>query len=109
MLRFVSSAAITLVAVQLARAAEPEHKIVRDGSSKERAIIIRTSPEKQVPLEGQWLRVLHPFAARFPLEQGLLCDKGILYDCWVLDTPAGKKEVYFDLGPNKEICGKKNK
>jgi hypothetical protein len=108
-MRVLSSAVIALFALRFGQADELKHKIVRDGSTIERAIIIRTSQDKEVELEGKYLRMLHPFAARFPLEQALLCDKGILYDLWVMETPAGNRNVYFDLGPNKEICGKKSK
>jgi hypothetical protein len=80
----------------------------RDGSTVKRAIVIRTNKNDEVQLEDQWMRRLYPLAGIIPLEQALLCRNGILYDFWLISTPSGKRDMYFDLGPNKEICNEKS-
>ena len=77
---------------------------VRDGSTMEKAIIVRKPGKKAVDEERRWMLKIYPVQGLVPLEQALLCNKGILYDYWLLSTPVGKKELYFDLGVRKDIC-----
>jgi hypothetical protein len=80
----------------------------RDGSSFDRAIIIRASLDDEMKLERYWMRKLYGITSLIPGEQGLVCHKGTMYDLWLLNSPSGKKAIYFDLGPS-ENCKKKLK
>jgi hypothetical protein len=77
----------------------------RDGSTVTRAIVIPKS-EHQLEDEYAWV-AKHPEGAVFPVEQALFCRRGRLYERWTFGT-SNQREVYFDLGIDKEICDAKS-
>jgi hypothetical protein len=79
-------------------------KDTRDGSSPERAIIIRASGADAVRVESEWMRKLFPQGSLS--SKGVTCVKGDLYNIWVLETPKGYTALYFDLGPTED-CKKR--
>jgi len=79
-------------------------KDTRDGSSLERAIIIKASEADAARVESEWMRKLFPQAS-LP-SKGVTCVKGHLVHIWVLDTPKGYTPLYFDLGPTED-CKKR--
>jgi len=79
-------------------------KDTRDGSSRERAIIIRASEADVVRVESEWMRKLFPQASLS--SKGVTCVGGHLYHIWVLHTPKGYRALYFDLGPTED-CKKR--
>jgi hypothetical protein len=74
---------------------------LRDGSSVERAVVIKPG-EKQLEEEHAWI-AKHPEGATFPVEQALFCRRGRLYEKWTFGA-SNQREVYFDLGINSKIC-----
>jgi len=65
--------------------------IVRDGSSAEHAVIMRgLSIRESVRREWEWIRKFHP-TAEVTMHQ-------TIYDRYILDTPAGQRDAYFELG-----------
>ena len=79
-------------------------KDTRDGSSLERAIIIKASEADAARVEGEWMRKLFPQASLS--SKGVTCVRGDLYHIWVLETPKGYTALYFDLGPTED-CKKR--
>jgi hypothetical protein len=78
---------------------------VRDGSSVQRAIIIKPA-DNQLDQEYAWI-ANHPKGATFPVEQALFCVHGRLFEKWTFGT-SNQREVYFDLGMNDKICDAKS-
>ena len=79
-------------------------KDTRDGSSLERAIIIKASEADAARVESEWMRKLFPQASLS--SKGVTCVKGHLVHIWVLDTRKGYTPLYFDLGPTED-CKKR--
>src|SRR5262245_25773693 len=75
-------------------------KDTRDGSSLERAIIIKASEADAARIESEWMRKLFPQAS--PASKGVTCVKGHLVHIWILDMPKGYTPLYFDLGPTED-------
>jgi hypothetical protein len=80
--------------------AEPEKPdVVRDGSTVERAVIVRqSSVHKVVAWEWQWIKEHHPFASALSWMHQSVCEHNRLYDLYILKTQAGERRAYFDVG-----------
>jgi hypothetical protein len=78
---------------------DPEKShVVRDGSTVERAVIMRApSTHEAVRLEWKWIEEHHPFASALSWMHLTICDHHMLYDRYILDTQVGKRDVYFAL------------
>jgi hypothetical protein len=88
--------------VALCDAKDPNaHKVVRDGSSFDKAIIVTDHGPNEVKWEVAQMRRFHPDAEILPVEQGLASHNGRLYDVWVLKTPHGEVIMFFDIGEDK--------
>jgi hypothetical protein len=111
--------AAAVFAIALCDAAE----LIRDGSTKEKAIRLKQHGMKAVDEEMQWMMKLYHYtpvlatrdalanAVRqikagkkknvqnlHPWEHGSLDDHGKLISYWSFDSPRGKQEIYFDTG-----------
>jgi len=74
-------------------------QVVRDGSTAERAVMVpHRSTHKVVDWEWQWIKGHHPFASALSWMHQCVCEHHRLYDLYIVDTPAGKRNVYFDVG-----------
>jgi len=83
--------------VAFANAEKPP--VVRDGSTVERAVIVRQpSVHKVVDWEWRWIKEHHPFASALGWMHQCVCEHHRVYDLYILDTPAGKRNTYFDIG-----------
>jgi hypothetical protein len=70
----------------------------KDGSSIDRAIVLREHGDEAVPEEWQWIAKLHPGAHRLEWEHATSTHHGRFYSYYLLTTPRGKEDIYFDTG-----------
>jgi hypothetical protein len=92
--------AALFVALSSLAASDKPH-VVRDGSTVERAVIVRQpSVHRVVDWEWQWIKEHHPFASALGWMHQCVCEHHRLYDLYILDTPGGKRNAYFDVGEN---------
>jgi hypothetical protein len=76
-----------------------ESHIVRDGSTPERAVIVRQpSAHKTVDWEWRWIKAHHPSTYALGWMHQCVCEHHRVYDLYILETPAGKRNAYFDVG-----------
>ena len=125
---FASQMLIALVCLAVApcHAAKP---LVRDGSSKEKAIVLKQHGAGAVEEEMAWMRKLYNYtpidtmrdmvadAIRQlkagkkkvnlpqPWSHGILDHKGKCCSVWTFKTPRGQREIYFDTGVSIDIPG----
>jgi hypothetical protein len=126
---FASQMLIALVCLAVApcHATTP---LVRDGSSKEKAIILKQRGAKAVEEEMAWMRKLYHYtpidATRDmaadairqlkagkkkevnlpqPWSHAILDDKGQCCSVWTFKTPRRQREIYFDTGASIDIPG----
>jgi hypothetical protein len=128
MKRFASQMLIALVclAVTPCHAAKP---LVRDGSSIERAIVLKQRGAAAVEEEIAWMRKLYHYTPidsmrdmvadairrlkagkkKVDLPQSwshaILDHKGQCCSAWTFKTPRGSREIYFDTGVSINISG----
>jgi hypothetical protein len=97
-MRFASFFCIATVAISfLCVAKEPKSAAaVRDGSSIEKAVIIKTRMSQFVATEWQWIAQHYPRAQKLPSEQGLIIRKGRYYDRVTFVADGRQRIVYFD-------------
>ena len=83
----------------MALASSSEPHIVRDGSTPERAVIVRQpTVHKTVDWEWRWIKEHHPFAYALGWMHQCVCERHHLYDLYILETPAGTRKAYFEVG-----------
>jgi hypothetical protein len=80
-------------------ASSEEAPVVRDGSTIERAVIVRQPTGRSaIDWEWQWIKEHYPSASWPGWMHQCLCEEHRLYDLYIFDTPAGNRKAYFDIG-----------
>ena len=94
--RTVTVTLICLLMITLTAAKEPkEPASTRDGSSVEKAVLVRGGIEA----ERAWLIKHVGYAPRLNYEHATIVRERRIYSLWSFSTPGGKRrEVYFDTG-----------
>jgi hypothetical protein len=70
---------------------------VRDGSTIDKAIIIKAPLKKYVDEEWAYIKKQYPNASPFPGEQAILIHGGRYIDSMTFSTPRGQRTMYFDI------------
>src|SRR5450432_1925518 len=69
--------------------------VVRDGSTMDKAIIIKVPLKKYVDAEWSYIRRRYPDAQEFPGEQAMLIHRDGYVDAMTFTTSHGRKTMYF--------------
>ena len=70
----------------------------KDGSSIDRAIALREHGHRAATEEWRWIQKLHPGARIFEWEHATMVYHGRFYSFYLLTTPRGNEDIYFDTG-----------
>jgi|ERR1700736_454432 hypothetical protein len=76
--------------------------ITRDGSSPERAVVLHVPEDKVTDAEWDWWRKRYPDAGLVPIIHAMTGHKGRIYSRYLIGTPKGEKEVWFETGMKDE-------
>ena len=75
---------------------------IRDGSTIDKAIIIKAPLKKYVDEEWIYIKKRYPDASPFPGEQAILIRGDRYIDSMTFITPRGQRTMYFDISGVKK-------
>jgi hypothetical protein len=68
----------------------------RDGSSPRRAVVLHVPKDKVTDAEWDWWQKHYPDAGLLPIIHSMNGVNGRIYSRYLISTPKGKKEVWFE-------------